>query len=876
MNEATPPHFVPVGSSTGSPFEKSDERLAVELKKGPGTVPARYPAGELLNRHRASVLSYARLCTSDVRYAGTLTTDAFTRLFGESVRQVGPRAAWRPGLLVAVCRIAGEWDTDGRREMLHPALRSVPPVPSAFLPPDGRGDARTAAVRLLPGEDRRLMSLAFQRLPEAARCVLWHVEAEAEEVAVPARLLGLSVEDAVRALERARELLREYCVEVHRELAPGDECRRYSRLLDVSLRRGGNSVDPDLRRHLAGCDHCRRSAAQLDQSGARLAVLLAEGVLGWAARQYVAGRPGRRTAGGEQATLRSMAGEAGPDPRSVAHRRTGSLSESGPDQGAGHDSGNEPFGDAPLGSDTGRSPDSGSAGGAGPRHGARSRPGTGPSAGAVPSAGGGAAADAAAVTAPPVAAVTAEPFDGAPPDDRLGSDGDPGRYARPRPAAGSFGGIGGDTGGDSRRAPGGRPEGDAVPGPGADPYAATVVRAGDGSGPGVGSFPGPGAEPGPGVAALPAVPFLGAGAGAGAGAQARGCSRTGPRHALRRPPPPDGGSAGRFPRRRRLALAVLVVGGCVLVPVVLWSGGGSGNAPSSAPGTGRAAEERDNRPGRIGGGGSGPDTLNGRLRNEGSGGCVGVAGDKVTAGAEVVLGTCTSSERQQWSYGSDGLLRNLADEQLCLDSRLPSSVRLMSCGSEETRANARYDFTPEGNLVPLRQPALALAPVSQDEAEGAEGAEGAEETGLVLRTRSDVPAQRWRFDGSVDSLRMDWITSHPDSDRGEPTSAPASAPPSPPSPARTGAPAPRRTPPPAPKPVPSRVSPSPRPAASAPDWACYGHYCWPGGYAGGGRGHRGGLGQGGGYRQGGDYGYVGGSAFGHGHGYGWGPRAGGR
>ncbi|MFD3599548.1 RNA polymerase sigma factor, partial [Streptomyces sp. NPDC058656] len=237
------------------------------------------------------VFSYARLCTNGAQYAGMLTTAAFTRLFGESVRRTGPKAAWRPQLLVTVRRIAGEWDADKRRELLRPELRSEP------------NDKERAADRLLPPENRRLVSRAFHRLPESARCVLWHVEVEAEDLAVPARLLGISVEDVSVALDRARELLRQNCLENHRELAPDEECRRYSRLLDVSLRPGGR-ICPDLQKHLAGCTHCQSTAGQLDQSGGRLAGLLAEGVLGWAAQQYLHSRPGRR--------VRTEEAEAGP------------------------------------------------------------------------------------------------------------------------------------------------------------------------------------------------------------------------------------------------------------------------------------------------------------------------------------------------------------------------------------------------------------------------------------------------------------------------------------------------------------------------------------------------------------------------------------
>src|SRR5213076_2404586 len=88
----------------------------------PGGTPATRPVGELLDRHWESVFAYARLCTDGVGPAGMLTTASFTRLFGDSLHQGGPTAAWRPQLLVTVRRMAGEWLADERRELLSPDL----------------------------------------------------------------------------------------------------------------------------------------------------------------------------------------------------------------------------------------------------------------------------------------------------------------------------------------------------------------------------------------------------------------------------------------------------------------------------------------------------------------------------------------------------------------------------------------------------------------------------------------------------------------------------------------------------------------------------------------------------------------------------------
>ncbi|MFD7131221.1 ricin-type beta-trefoil lectin domain protein [Streptomyces sp. NPDC059894] len=258
--------------------EVTDEQLGTELKNWTGASPALHPVGELLDRHWEAVLAYARLCAHGERAAGMLTTAAFTRLFGETLRQNGPTAAWRPQLLVTVRRIAAEWDSDGRRDLIHPDLRAA------------GGDADRLAARLLPPVNRRLLSRAFQRLPQTARCLLWHIEVETEPLAVPAGLLGMEDEGARIELRRARERLREECLQLHRELAVEEECHRYHRLLDATCRRGGADVDPDLRAHLDQCRHCAHTADQLNQFDAHFGVALAEGVLGWNAAAYMAVR----------------------------------------------------------------------------------------------------------------------------------------------------------------------------------------------------------------------------------------------------------------------------------------------------------------------------------------------------------------------------------------------------------------------------------------------------------------------------------------------------------------------------------------------------------------------------------------------------------
>ncbi|WGD38937.1 RICIN domain-containing protein [Streptomyces cathayae] len=586
-------HFrVPAHSS-----EVTDEQLAAELRKWTGATPALHPAGELLDRHWESVFGYARLCTDGPRSAGMLTTAAFTRLFGETLKHNGPGSAWRPQLLLTVRRIAAEWIGDHRRDMLRPDLTAE------------SGDDRRPAARLLPLPERRLLSGAFQRLPQSARCLLWHVEVECEPLHVPAGLLALDEEGAHIELRRARDRLRDEVLQLHGELAPDQECRRYLRLLEVTYRRAGTELDPDLRTHLDGCVHCRHAADQLACFTTGLGTALAEAVLGWSAREYVASRARAADATDEPAagfTGGGTADEERPSPEDVVHT------------------------------------------------------------------------------------------------------------AFPRPAGGPS-----DTTDESFTGPA------PIPSPPAEePRAVLTVP------PVPDTAPSPAAHPGPHPASRPGR---------------RAAPRTGSRGAVLR-----AGSrvarkaARRAARRRNLAAGILTVSGLIVLPLVLWTSGGSdaaargGGRPFETPG----AEEGTPSPGDASRPGSGEvvkGALRGRLHNTASGLCVGVVGDRAVAGAETELIACSAGKVQQWTYETDGLLRNAAEPDLCLDSRLGYSVRLARCAgpARADADSARYDFTVQGSLVPRSGQDLGLAPAATD-------GSGA----LVLKTRDDSDAQRWAIHAS--------------------------------------------------------------------------------------------------------------------------------
>ncbi|MEE1755841.1 RICIN domain-containing protein [Streptomyces sp. SP18CS02] len=232
-----------------------------------------YPAAALMARHWQPVSDYLALFTHSDRATAMLTSAAFDRAL-EGLRGTGAVAALRPYLLATARQVAEEWASD--------------PRVTALL--DGPRPPRR------PAENRLLVARAFQAMTGPAQVLLWHTEVEAEGISIPAALLATDPRRASGELAHARDIFRSGCASAHRELAPDQECRHFSRLLDISLRRGTDLI-PDIERHLARCRYCRYAADQLRQTGGRLPLLLAEAVLGEGdARRYLDTRPGRNSA----------------------------------------------------------------------------------------------------------------------------------------------------------------------------------------------------------------------------------------------------------------------------------------------------------------------------------------------------------------------------------------------------------------------------------------------------------------------------------------------------------------------------------------------------------------------------------------------------
>ncbi|MFF4345769.1 ricin-type beta-trefoil lectin domain protein [Streptomyces sp. NPDC001530] len=130
-----------------------------------------------------------------------------------------------------------------------------------------------------------------------------------------------------------------------------------------------------------------------------------------------------------------------------------------------------------------------------------------------------------------------------------------------------------------------------------------------------------------------------------------------------------------------------------------------------------------------------------RLRNLAADLCLDIRGGKAKTGAETKLAVCSSAWTQRWSYDEDGLLRSIANPELCLDSHADNGVVFLDRCVTKGAAHAddeRYDLTVRGELLPRWNDELAVAPASSDP-----------DADIVVKVRDGSDLQRWRTDAST-------------------------------------------------------------------------------------------------------------------------------
>lgn len=194
-----------------------------------------------------------------------------------------------------------------------------------------------------------------------------------------------------------------------------------------------------------------------------------------------------------------------------------------------------------------------------------------------------------------------------------------------------------------------------------------------------------------------------------------------------------------------MGLASAVVAAVVLGSG-LWPKDGSGADPAaSSSATGGRAPVPDASPtppavssSPPGTGGNPTAARQTRLRNVTADLCLDIRGGKATAGAVARLASCSTAWTQMWSYEDDGLLRSVANPDLCLDSHADAGVVILgrcAAASAERGDDVRYDLTVRGELLPRWEEGLAVAPASDDP-----------DADVVVKVRDGSAEQRWLTD----------------------------------------------------------------------------------------------------------------------------------
>jgi hypothetical protein len=250
----------------GLPAGASDARLTELLRAGSSTAYAALQ--ELRARHRASVLAYARLCTTGESGAEQLAAQSFTLAARETARGIDPNVPWRHQLLLLTGRVAASWARDQRAAGLDPGLLLV----LSTAGPDG------PVPSLLP---------AFQSLPTRAQGLIWYAVVEREPAERTAVLLGLTTEDIAYGTDQALQALGQACLKYRLTASDDPRCGDFRRLIEESVRPDNPRSSTDLHAHMARCAYCSTAYGELTALRDHPRSALAEGLLPWAGTAYV-------------------------------------------------------------------------------------------------------------------------------------------------------------------------------------------------------------------------------------------------------------------------------------------------------------------------------------------------------------------------------------------------------------------------------------------------------------------------------------------------------------------------------------------------------------------------------------------------------------
>jgi RNA polymerase sigma factor (sigma-70 family) len=276
------PETVPAGDPRGleshpdqgpayAPETRSDPELIAATRGGDTTAYA-----VLYERHVHSARRLARILSRDPAGADDLVSETFAKLLHTFREGGGPDLAFRPYMLQTL------------RNTFYDRVRRDKKV--EFTDDITKHDSGEIFVDpAVEGQERRYAALAFGKLPERWRMVLWHTEVEEDSPAKIATMLGMTPNGVSALAYRAREKLRQNYLSEHAADAPREECRWTVDRLGARVRgKLGERDESKVDDHLDSCVTCNLLFAELTELNSGLRGVVAGVMLGGAAAPYIA------------------------------------------------------------------------------------------------------------------------------------------------------------------------------------------------------------------------------------------------------------------------------------------------------------------------------------------------------------------------------------------------------------------------------------------------------------------------------------------------------------------------------------------------------------------------------------------------------------
>jgi DNA-directed RNA polymerase specialized sigma24 family protein len=258
-----------VADETPGPPDYDDARLLGLVRSGDSGA-----FGVLYHRHAEAASRLARELVVSPAEVDDVVAETFALVLDILRRGDGPTDGFRCYMLAAVRRVCERRYSD-RRGSIHEDSGPLDPARPLLDPATG-------------GIDGALMVRAFIAQPERWSALLWHMEIEQESADEVAPLFGLS-RDGLGALERrAREGVRQACLDAYIASVSRADCIPVAERLAAYLRyQLSEPRASEVAVHLSECDACRGVYAELVDLGATLRRVVAPAILGSVAASYL-------------------------------------------------------------------------------------------------------------------------------------------------------------------------------------------------------------------------------------------------------------------------------------------------------------------------------------------------------------------------------------------------------------------------------------------------------------------------------------------------------------------------------------------------------------------------------------------------------------